>query len=61
MVENVVSTAIGEKRRVSGGVFLEAPFYLSSWLTLTPMLRYDLNSDFPGSLTYKLAAVAALS
>ncbi|OHD21944.1 MAG: hypothetical protein A2064_05080 [Spirochaetes bacterium GWB1_66_5] len=61
LVENVFSTAIGEKSRISGGLFLESPFYLSSWLTLTPMLRYDLSSDFPGSLTYKLAAVASLS
>ncbi len=60
-VEKALSTAIGDKGRVSGGVFLEAPLYLSSWLTLTPMLRYDLSSGFPGSLTYKLAAVAALS
>ena len=26
-------------------------------MILTPMVRYDLYSDFPGSLTYKLAAV----
>jgi outer membrane cobalamin receptor len=55
------STAIGGKQRLSGGVFLEAPLYLASWMTLTPMVRYDLYSDFPGSLTYKLAAVFALS
>jgi outer membrane cobalamin receptor len=60
-VENALSTAIGRKGRVSGGLFLEAPLYLSSRLTLTPMLRYDLYTDFPASLTYKLAAVAALS
>ncbi len=55
------STAIGEKQRLSGGVFLEAPLYLASWMIMTPMVRYDLYSDFPGSLTYKLAAVFALS
>ena len=47
--------------RLSGGAFLEIPLYLLSWLTLTPMVRYDLYSDFPASLTYKLAAVASLS
>jgi outer membrane cobalamin receptor len=55
------STLFGRKNRVSGGVFLEAPLYLLSWLTLTPMARYDMYTDFPASLTYKLAAVAALS
>ena len=30
-------------------------------MILTPMVRYDLYSDFPGSLTYKLAAVFTLS
>jgi outer membrane cobalamin receptor len=55
------STAIGGRQRLSGGVFLETPLYLASWMTLTPMVRYDLYSDFPGSLTYKLAAVFALS
>ena len=55
------STAIGEKQRLSGGVFLEAPLYLASWMILTPMVRYDLYSDFPGSLTYKLAGVLTLS
>ena len=55
------STAIGGKQRLSGGVFLEAPLYLASWMILTPMVRYDLYSDFPGSLTYKLAGVLTLS
>ncbi len=61
MVDYVSSTAIGQKNRVSGGFFLEAPLYLSSRLTLSPMLRYDLYTDFPASLTYKLAAVLAVS
>jgi outer membrane cobalamin receptor len=61
LFDGVDSTAIGRHTRLSGGAFLEAPLYLSSWLTLTPMARYDLYSDFPESLTYKLAAVAALS
>ena len=55
------STLFGRKSRLSGGAFLEAPLYVLSWLTVTPMLRYDLYSDFPASLTWKLAAVAALS
>ena len=55
------STAIGAKQRLSGGVFLETPLYLASWMILTPMVRYDLFSDFPGSLTYKLAGVFTMS
>jgi len=55
------STQIGLKERISGGAFIEAPLYLLSWLTITPMLRYDLYSDFPDSLNYKLSAVLALS
>ena len=61
LFDYVHSTNIGDKNRLSGGFFLEAPLYLLSWLTLTPMLRYDLYSDFPGRLTYKLSAVLALS
>ncbi len=30
-------------------------------LILTPVVRYDLYSDFPGSLTWKLGAVLRLS
>jgi outer membrane cobalamin receptor len=55
------STAIGSRQRLSGGAFLEAPLYLAERFTLTPVVRYDLFSDFPGSLTYKLAAVLNLS
>jgi outer membrane cobalamin receptor len=54
------STLIGNKNRISGGVFLELPIYIGL-LTLTPMARYDLYSDFPASLTYKLAVVAGFS
>jgi len=61
LFDSADSTSIGSKTRLSGGAFLEAPLYLLAWLTLTPMARYDLYSDFPGSLTYKLAAVLALS
>lgn len=55
------STAIGSKRRFTGGAFLEAPLYAGERFTLTPVVRCDLYSDFPASLTYKLAAVARLS
>jgi len=55
------STAIGERGRLSGGAFLEAPLHLLPRLTITPMARYDLYSDFPGDLTYKLALVYSLS
>jgi outer membrane cobalamin receptor len=61
LVDLARSTAIGEKQRLTGGAFLEVPLYPSSWMILTPMVRYDLYSDFPGSLTYKLAAVFTLS
>jgi len=60
MFDAVDSTSVGRETRLSGGVFLEVPFYLGM-LTLTPMARYDLYSDFPDSLTYKLAAVLAVS
>jgi vitamin B12 transporter len=60
LFDAVDSTSVGSKTRLSGGVFLEVPFYLGM-LTLTPMARYDLYSDFPDSLTYKLAAVLAVS
>ena len=61
VVDLVDSTAAGKRRRLSGGGFIEVPFYMASRLTLIPMVRYDLNSDFPASLTYKLAAVLNLS
>jgi vitamin B12 transporter len=56
----VDSTSIGRKIRQNGGFFLEVPFYLGA-LTLIPTVRYDLYSDFANSLTYKLAAVLAVS
>ncbi len=55
------STTIGGRQRYSGGAFVEAPFYIGEMLTLAPTARYDLYSDFPGSLTWKLAAVLRLS
>jgi len=61
LVDLADSTAIGSRQRLSGGVFLEAPLYLGSRLTLTPMGRLDWFSDFPASLTYKLALVFSLS
>ena len=61
LADIVESTTVGSRNRLSGGVFLEAPFYIGERLTLTPIGRYDLYSDFPGSLTWKLAAVLKLS
>lgn len=55
------STQIGQKNRLSGGAFLEAPLYLLPYLTITPMVRYDLYSDFPDSFNFKLSAVYNLS
>jgi outer membrane cobalamin receptor len=60
LLDMVESTLVGSKTRWSGGAFLEVPIYLGP-LTLTPMARYDLYSDFPASLTYKLAVVVGLS
>ena len=61
-IYNIIdSTTIGNKDRVNGGVFVESPIYLSSRLTLTPVLRYDYYSDFPDSLNFKLSGVQALS
>jgi outer membrane cobalamin receptor len=56
-----VSTQIGDKSRTSGGLFLESPLYLSSRLTITPVLRYDFYTDFPDTLNFKLSGVYALS
>jgi outer membrane receptor for ferrienterochelin and colicins len=55
------STSIGNRRRLSGGAFLEVPLYLGERFILTPVARYDLYSDFPGSLTWKVGAVMKLS
>jgi outer membrane cobalamin receptor len=55
------STSIGSRQRFSGGAFLETPWYLGDRLTLTPVVRYDQYSDFPGDLTWKIAAVLRLS
>jgi outer membrane cobalamin receptor len=61
LVDLAESTKIGSRQRLSGGAFLEAPLYLGEMLTLTPVVRYDLYSDFPDSLTWKLGAVLRLS
>jgi outer membrane cobalamin receptor len=60
LFDAVDSTSVGGQSRLSGGLFLEVPLYIGM-LTLIPMARYDLYSDFPDSLTYKLAAVLAVS
>lgn len=61
LADLVESTSIGSRSRVSGGAFLETPLYIGERLILTPVARYDAYSDFPGSLTWKLAAVLRLS
>ena len=61
LADVVESTSIGSRQRLSGGAFLEAPLYIGERLIVTPVARYDLYSDFPGSLTWKLAAVLRLS
>jgi len=52
----VNSTTIGEKNRISGGIFLESTLYPSLRLTVIPALRYDLFSDFPNSFNFKLGS-----
>ena len=61
LYDYVDSTAIGQKDRLSGGAFIETPLYLLPRLTVTPMLRYDLYSDFPNSFNYKLGVVYNLT
>jgi outer membrane cobalamin receptor len=61
LYDHVDSTQIGQKDRISGGVFLEAPLFLFPRLTITPMVRYDLYSDFPAALTYKVSTVWRLT
>ncbi len=61
LYDYVDSTRIGRLSRLSGGLFLEAPLYPLPAMALIPAVRYDLVSDFPGSLTYHLSAVWNLS
>jgi outer membrane cobalamin receptor len=44
---------------MSGGVFIEMPIYPLPQLSIIPVLRYDLYSDFAGSFNFKLSSVYA--
>ncbi len=60
--ERVDSTNIvGGRDRLSLAAFLSVPFSPIESLTITPSLRYDYYSDFPGYLSYQLGAVLLLS
>lgn len=61
LYDTVESTEISTKERVSGGIFVEVPLYFFPLLTFTPVVRYDLYSDFPNSLNFKLSGVYNLS
>ena len=51
----------GGDSRLSLAGFVSAPFAPGDSLTITPSLRYDYYSDFPGYLSFQLAAVWAIS
>ena len=52
---------VGRNDRLSLAGFISVPFSPVDSLTLTPSVRYDYYSDFPGYLSYQLGAVLALS
>jgi outer membrane cobalamin receptor len=57
LVDFVDSNIIDNQNRVSGGLFLEVPLYPMPQLSIIPVVRYDLYSDFPDSLNFKLSTV----
>jgi vitamin B12 transporter len=57
----VDSTQVDTRNRISGGVFLELPIYPLPQLTIIPVVRYDLYSDFPGSFNFKLSTVYSVA
>jgi vitamin B12 transporter len=61
LYDTVDSTEVKKKDRFSGGFFLETPLYFFPRFTITPALRYDIYSDFPNSLNFKLSGVYNLS
>lgn len=52
---------VGRNDRITLAGFVSLPFSPMSSLTINPSLRYDYYSDFPGYLSYQLAAVLLLS
>ena len=61
LIDLVDSTQLNTQNRISGGVFLELPIYPLPQLTIIPVVRYDLYSDFPGSLNFKLSTVYSVA
>jgi len=59
--ESVNSTTINKRQRVSGGGFLELTVYPIWDLAIMPTVRYDLYSDYAGSLNYKLNVIYKLN
>ncbi|MGA2764004.1 MAG: TonB-dependent receptor [Spirochaetia bacterium] len=60
--EAVNSTNLsGTDNRLTFAGFLSAPFYPAETLSITPAIRYDYYSDFPGFLAFQLGAVLKLS
>ena len=57
----VDSTKTGDHDRVSGGVFVESPIFLTDRFTLTPAARFDYYSDFPETFNFKLSGVYGIS
>ncbi len=51
----------GTNDRISAAGFLSLPFVPLQALTITPSVRYDSYSDFPGFLSFQLGAVLGLS
>jgi len=51
----------GTNNRLSVAGFLSVPFVPSQALTITPSVRYDYYSDFPGFLSFQLGTVLSLS
>ncbi len=51
----------GRRDRLSLAGFLSVPYAVLDFLTLTPSVRYDYYSDFPGYFSYQLGAVLLLS
>jgi len=59
LVDSVDASGYDETR-ISGGAFVELPIYPFSQLSIIPIARYDLYSDFPNSLNFKLSGVYTL-
>lgn len=61
---SVLVDAVGapgyNETRISGGLFVELPIYPFPQLSIIPVARYDLYSDFPNSLNFKLSGVYTL-